>query len=136
EIVFGVLIVVLRRHRVAGGLRVAGELHVFLRHMRRRSANLDVRAVRFVDPRQWIVTLAVTPPHALVLTVSHGSLLPQPLLLRRHHAVNRLHDTSHDTSIRPRPRAARRYPTQLVSHPCWLMAAGFRGARSSKCRLW
>src|SRR5262249_13916124 len=66
--------------RIAGRLRIARELDVFFRDMRRRSTNLDVRAIRLVDPRQWIVALAVTPPHALVLTVSHGFFVRQPLL--------------------------------------------------------
>src|ERR1700716_946027 len=80
EIMLGMLIIVFRRHRVARGLRIAGELNVFFSDVRRRSANLDVRAVGFVNPRQRIVALAVTPPHALVLTVSHGLLVRQPLL--------------------------------------------------------
>src|SRR5262249_40124799 len=80
EIVLGVLIVVFGGHRIAGRLGVARELHVLLRDMVRGAANFDVRAVRLVDPRQRIVALAaVTPPHALVLTVPHGSLVCQPL---------------------------------------------------------
>src|SRR5262249_46310749 len=79
EIVLGVLIVVLGRHRIAGRLRVARELNVLLRDVVRGAANLDVRTVRLVDPRQRIVALAVTPPHALVLTVPHGVLVCQPL---------------------------------------------------------
>src|SRR5436305_825153 len=72
-------------------LRVACELHVLLRDVVRRTANLDVRAVRLVDARQRIVALAViTPPHALVLTVPHGSLICQPLVLRRTDAVHGL----------------------------------------------
>jgi hypothetical protein len=51
EIMLGMLIIVFRRHRVAGGLRIAGELNVFFSDVRRRSANLDVRTVRFVNPR-------------------------------------------------------------------------------------
>ena len=45
EIVLRVLIVIFRRHRIAGSLRIACELNVFLRHMRGRAANLDVRSV-------------------------------------------------------------------------------------------
>jgi len=51
EIMLGMLIIVFRRHRVARGLRIAGELNVFFSDVRRRSANLDVRTVRFVNPR-------------------------------------------------------------------------------------
>ena len=74
EIMFGVLIVVFRRYRVARALRVARELNVFLRDVRRRTADLHIRPVRFVDPRQRILAFAVTTasPHAL-LTVSHDT---------------------------------------------------------------
>ena len=47
--------------------------------MRCRAADLHVRPVRFVHPRQRIVALAVTSPHPLVvLTVSHGLLFANP----------------------------------------------------------
>ena len=75
EIMLGVLIVIFGRHRIAGALRVARELDVFLRDMRGGAADLHVGSVRLVDPRQRILALAVVivvvaSPHAL-LTVSH-----------------------------------------------------------------
>ena len=76
----GVLVVILRRHRVAGRLRIACELNVFLGNVRRCAADFDVRPVRFVDPGEWIVAFAVSPPHTLVLTVSHGLRVRQPLI--------------------------------------------------------
>jgi hypothetical protein len=80
QIMLGVLVVVLRRHRIAGRLRIARKLNVFLGNMRRCAADFDVRPVRFVDPGEWIVALAVSPPHTLVLTVSHGLRVRQPLI--------------------------------------------------------
>ena len=51
----GVLVVVFRRHRIARTLRVARELKIFFRDVRRRSADFHVRSVGLVDPRQWIL---------------------------------------------------------------------------------
>jgi len=48
KIMFGVLIVVLGSDRIARTLRVAGELNVFFRDVRRRSADLHIGAVRLV----------------------------------------------------------------------------------------
>ncbi len=50
EIVFGVLIIILRRYRIARSLRVARELDVFFRDVGRRTADLHVRTVRFIYP--------------------------------------------------------------------------------------
>jgi hypothetical protein len=72
EVMLGVLKVVLRRHRVARGLRVARQLHVFLGDVVGSPADFHVGTVGFVDPRERILALAVSPPHAFVLTVSHG----------------------------------------------------------------
>ena len=80
EIMLGVLVVVLRRHRIARRLRIARELNVFLGNMRRCAADFDVGSVRFIDPGEWIVAFAVSPPHTLVLTVSHGLRVRQPLI--------------------------------------------------------
>ena len=83
EVMFGVLEIIFRRDRIAGGLSVARELEIFLRHVVRGAANLYVGAVRFINPRQGIliapvvVLLIVAPAHTLVmmlLTVSHGLL--------------------------------------------------------------
>jgi hypothetical protein len=82
EVMFGVLIVVLGGDWIAGTLRIAGKLEVFLGDVGRRSPDFHVRSVRLVHTRQWILvmmtTLAVATPHALVLTVSHGLLFRQP----------------------------------------------------------
>ena len=81
EIVLGMLIVIFRRDRIAGALRVTSELQILFGDVGRGSADFYVRPVRFIRPRQWILmmpTLAVTTAHALVLTVSHDLLFRQP----------------------------------------------------------
>jgi len=45
EIMFGMLVVIFRSHRVAGSLRVARKLDVFFRYMRGCAADFDVRPV-------------------------------------------------------------------------------------------
>jgi len=87
QIMLGVLVVILRRHRVARRLRIARELDIFLGDMRRCAADFDVGSVRLVDPGEGIVALAVSPPHTLVLTVSHGSLFANPLVCNGYSAV-------------------------------------------------
>ena len=91
KVMFGVLVVVFRCDRIARALRVARELDIFFRDGRGRAANFDVRSVRFVDPRQRILTFAVlvivvvvavviivvTSAHAL-LTVSHDVPFRRP----------------------------------------------------------
>ena len=129
EIVLGVLIIVLGRHGIARRLRVARELHVLLGDMIGRTANLDVRAVRLVDARQWIVALAVTPPHALVLTVPHGSLVCQPLFCD---GLTPPIDFN-DNSLRMSLGMSLRSHNHIASCPA-AQAAGLRGARSSNCR--
>jgi hypothetical protein len=90
EIMFGVLVVVFGRDRIAGALRVARQLKVFLGNVRRIAPDLQVRSVGLVHARQWILMMvmmmpttatftAVATPHALVLTVSHDLLFRQPL---------------------------------------------------------
>ena len=74
EVMLGVLKVVLCRHRVARGLRVARQLYVFIGDVIGSPADFHVGTVGFVDPRERILALAVAPPHAFVLTVSHGCL--------------------------------------------------------------
>lgn len=85
EVMFGMLKIILGRDRIAGRLGVARKLEIFLSHVIGRAANLHIRAVGFVDPRQRvviaavIVLLIVAPAHTLVvmmmlLTVSHGLL--------------------------------------------------------------
>ena len=87
EIMFGVLVVIFGSHRIAGALRVARELDVFLRDVRGGAANLHVGSVRLVDPRQRILAFAVgvvvvvaTSPHAF-LTVSHDVPVRRPFAL-------------------------------------------------------
>jgi hypothetical protein len=78
KIMFSVLIVILRRNRIAGRARVARQLHIFFGDMGCGTADLDVRSVGFEHPGHWILTTPVvvvvaTAPvaHPLVLTVSH-----------------------------------------------------------------
>jgi hypothetical protein len=82
EVMLGMLIIILCRDWVAGRLRVTRKLNVFLGNMVRGAADFYVRPVRLVNPSEWIVmvTLAVAPPHTLVLSVSHGSPIRQPLV--------------------------------------------------------
>jgi hypothetical protein len=85
EVVFCVLIVILRGHRVARPLRVTRELDVLFRDMRGGAADFDVGTVRLVNAREGILTFAVvaSPPHAL-LTVSHDVPVRRPFTLSRH----------------------------------------------------
>jgi hypothetical protein len=84
EIVFGVLIVILRSNRIAGGAGIARELDVFLGDMGGSAADLDVRPIRLEHPGQRVlaapVIITVIPvAHPLVvLTVSHVLPLFQP----------------------------------------------------------
>jgi hypothetical protein len=88
EIMLGVLVVVFGRDRIAGALRVAGQLKVFLGNVRCIASDLQVRSVGLVHARQWILVMvmmmtttaftAVATPHALILTVSHDLLFRQP----------------------------------------------------------
>ena len=48
DIVFGVLIVALRRHRITAGVRIAGELHVFLCDGLGVAPDLHVRTIRLI----------------------------------------------------------------------------------------
>jgi hypothetical protein len=84
EIMFSVLEIIFGRDRIAGGLGVTRKLEILLRDVIGCPANLHIRAVRFVNPRQGIliapvvVLLIIAPAHTLVvmmlLTVSHGLL--------------------------------------------------------------
>jgi|HubBroStandDraft_6_1064221.scaffolds.fasta_scaffold230509_1 hypothetical protein len=90
EIMLGVLVVVFCRDRIAGALRIAGQLQVFLGNVRGIAPDLQVRSIGLVHARQWILVMvmmmttatttftAVATPHALVLTVSHDLLFRQP----------------------------------------------------------
>ncbi len=89
EIMLGMLIVVLGGHRVAGGARIARQLHVFFRHMGGGAADLDVGSVGFEHPGHRVlaapvvivvivVVVPVAHPLVVVLTVSHVLPLFQP----------------------------------------------------------
>jgi hypothetical protein len=86
EIMLGVLIVILSRDRIAGTLRIAGQLEVLLGNVRCIAPDFHVRSIGLVHARQWILVMvmmkttftAVATPHALVLPVSHGLLFRQP----------------------------------------------------------
>src|SRR5215831_2772902 len=82
-IVLGVLIVILRRDRITGGLCVSRELNIFFCDVRGIAANFHIRTVRLVYPYHRIVTLAVivASAHAFVLTVSHDSPVANPFVV-------------------------------------------------------
>src|SRR5262245_9882162 len=83
-IVLGVLVVIFGGDRVAGGLRIARQLHIFFGNVGRVAANFHVRTVRFEHARHRIVTFAmvvVAPAHALVLTVSHDLPVANPFIV-------------------------------------------------------
>jgi hypothetical protein len=85
EVMLGMLMVRFCGDVVAHRSRIAGKLQVFLGDVMGGTADLHVRAVRFINSRQRImvvvmaailvvalvVVVAVASPHALVLTVSH-----------------------------------------------------------------
>ena len=74
-----VLLVIFRGDRIAGRVRIAGELLILFGYVRSRPADLHVWAIRFVDPCERVVPLvAATSSHAFVLTVSHGFYSPLP----------------------------------------------------------
>ena len=105
-IVLGVLVVIFRCNRIAGGLRVARELNVFFRNVRRISANFHIGPVRFVYARHRIVALAmvvVASAHALVLTVSHDLPVANPFILA---ACCRRASPKHSTSLSHQQRAS------------------------------
>ena len=87
---FGVLVVIFGRDRIAGRARVARQLDIFFRNVGGRAADLDVGSVRFEHPGHRVLTapvivvaaivvviIPVTHP-LVVLTVSHVSPLFQP----------------------------------------------------------
>ena len=81
KIMLGVLVVVFGSDRVAGTLRIAGELQVLFGDVRGRAADFYVRSTGLVHAGQRILvmtTFAITTPHALVLTVSHGLAVANP----------------------------------------------------------
>ena len=93
KIMLCVLIIIFRCNRITRTLRIASELKILFGDMRRRTANFHVRSVGLKNPGQWILMVMVaaaftiTTPHALVLTVSHGSLFANPLGCNGYSAV-------------------------------------------------
>src|SRR5919109_3206611 len=59
KIVLRVLVVVLGRHRIARRLGITGELDVLFGDVRSRSADFHVGTIRFVDPGERVLALAV-----------------------------------------------------------------------------
>lgn len=85
EVMFGVLIVVLRRDRIAGRARITRQLHIFFGNVRCSATDLDVWSVGFEHPSHRVLTatpvIVTATPVAhplLVLTVSHIVPLIQP----------------------------------------------------------
>jgi hypothetical protein len=85
EIMLGVLIIIFAGNRIAGALRVAGELEIFFGNVGRCSPDFYVLPVGFVHSRQRILMMmmattfaTIATAHAFVLTVSHGLLFRQP----------------------------------------------------------
>ena len=71
EIVFGVLKIVLGGDRVVAGVCVARQLKVSFRHMLRRAANSDVRAVRVIRSSQWVgltTAICLAAANSVILT--------------------------------------------------------------------
>jgi hypothetical protein len=75
--VLGVLQVALGHHDIAGGMGVAGQLHVFLGDVGGGAAHLHVRPVRFKGARQGVgaAPVVVPAPHAVLLSHSHRIIL-------------------------------------------------------------
>src|SRR5882724_4158100 len=88
EIMFGMLVVILGGHRIAGRARVARQLHIFFRDMGCGTADLDVGSVGLEHPGHRVlaapvavipvVVIPVAHPLVVVLTVSHVLPLFQP----------------------------------------------------------
>ena len=93
KVMLCVLIIIFRCNRITRTLRIASELKILFGDMRRRTANFHVRSVGLKNPGQWILMVMVaaaftiTTPHALILTVSHGSLFANPLGCNGYSAV-------------------------------------------------
>jgi hypothetical protein len=66
-VVFGMLEIVLGQNRVAGGLGVAGQLHVFFGDVRRIAANFDIGTSRLEAPSQRVLAFVVA---ALVMAAA------------------------------------------------------------------
>ncbi len=75
KIMFGVLEVILGRHRIAPGMSIARKLEIFLRHVMGVAPNLNVRAIGFIGARQGVgpppVVRRPVVAHPLILAWSH-----------------------------------------------------------------
>jgi len=72
-VVLGVLQIILRQHRIAGGLRIASERQIFLGDVRRGAPDLHIRTVGFETARKWILALPipVAASAAILLSLPH-----------------------------------------------------------------
>lgn len=72
-VVLGMLKVVLREHRVAGGLRITSERQIFLGDVRRRTSDLHIRAVGFETARKRVLALPIpiAASAAILLSLPH-----------------------------------------------------------------
>ena len=92
RVMFGVLQIVLCKHRVAGRLRIPGERKILLRDMRRRAPDLHIRSVGFEAARQRIVVFPIvitTATAAILLSLPHcpsGSYVTSTSLINAHPA--------------------------------------------------
>jgi hypothetical protein len=92
HVMFGVLQIVLCKHRVAGSLRIPGERKILLRDMRRRAPDLHIRSVGFEAARQRIVVFPIvitTATAAILLSLPHcpsGSYVTSTCLINAHPA--------------------------------------------------
>src|SRR3984957_14548768 len=71
EVMLGVLIVVFRSDRVAGGSRIARQLDIFFSDVRCRSADFDIRSVGFEHPCHGVLTTPVIIIVVVVIPVTH-----------------------------------------------------------------
>jgi hypothetical protein len=88
EIMFGVLVVVLGRDRIAGGARIACELKILFRNVGSGPANLDIRPVGLEHPGHRVlaapvvviviivVVIVVPAAHALVVVRAVSHVVP------------------------------------------------------------
>jgi hypothetical protein len=74
-VMLSVLEIAFSHNRIAGGLRIAGELQIFFRNVMGRAANFHVGSIGFKGPGERIGALAIAviiaATHTLVLTRSH-----------------------------------------------------------------
>lgn len=75
EIVLGVLQIILCHHPVAGRVRVARELEIFLVHMRSRAANLHLGPVRVERPVRIVAAAATTTAATSVTAMAAMTVL-------------------------------------------------------------